>query len=270
MPCVSVEKEQSSQEAKILRSGSGKGGSEAPEGSALPSWGEITKNFPGLGQKESTKQSEMGSLSGDPGPTPPPTGPGSGLRAALEGPNGLSRPTFRLGGRVHMAGPSSAGRPTSGGQVSPRSGPVSQPDPAPAPPRAIWEPSGLWHRSPVPPHLPSPCSWSMVTVRLVTGDRPPEAGAPNSAFTTGCGAGGGLQAKSRRRRCGGSGPSSMAAPGLPGLPLPLPPPPPRRPAPPAPASAARPAAGARGSNTNTTPRFRDAAAAGKRRGRAGV
>lgn len=116
----------------------------------------------------------------------------------------------------------------------------------------------------------------MVTVRLVTGDRPPEAGAPNSAFTTGCGAGGVLQAKSRRRRCGGSGPSSMAAPGLPGLPLslppPLPPPPPRPPgpAPPAPASAARPAAGARGSNTNTTPRFRDAAAAGKRRGRAGV
>lgn len=127
-----------------------------------------------------------------------------------------------------MAGPKSAGWPTSGGQVSPRSGPVSQLDP---PPRAVWEPSGLRHRSPVPPHLPSPCSWSMVTVRLVTGDRPPEAGAPNSAFTTGCGAGGGLQAKSRRRRCGGSGPSSMAAPGLPGLPLSLPPPPPRPPHP---------------------------------------
>lgn len=43
-----------------------------------------------------------------------------------------------------------------------------------------------------------------------------------------------------------------------------------RPAPPAPASTARPVAGARGSNTNTIPRFRVAAATGKRRGRADV
>lgn len=95
---------------------------------------------------------------------------------------------------------------------------------------------------------------------MVTGDRPPAAGVPNSAFSTG-GAGEGLQAKSRRRRCGGSGPSSMAAPGLPGLRLSLPPP--RRPALPALARAASPAAGACGSNTNTTPRFRDAAVAGE-------
>jgi hypothetical protein len=69
----------------------------------------------------------------------------------------------------------------------------------------------------------------MVTVRLVTGDNPPAAGAPNRAFTVGCGVGGELQAKSRRRRCGCSGPSSMAAPSFPGLPLRLPPPPPRPP-----------------------------------------
>lgn len=68
----------------------------------------------------------------------------------------------------------------------------------------------------------------MVTVRLVTGDSPPAADAPNSAFPVGCGAGVGLQAKSRRRRWGGSGPSSMAPPGQPGLPLRLPPPPLRR------------------------------------------
>lgn len=39
MPCLSVEKEQSSQEAKILRGGSAKGGSERLKGSALPPWG---------------------------------------------------------------------------------------------------------------------------------------------------------------------------------------------------------------------------------------
>lgn len=63
---------------------------------------------------------------------------------------------------------------------------------------------------------------------MVTGDRPSEGDAPNSTFPVGCGAGVGLQAKSRRRRWGGSGPSSMAPPGLPGLPLRLPPPPLRR------------------------------------------
>lgn len=68
----------------------------------------------------------------------------------------------------------------------------------------------------------------MVTVRLVTGDSPPAADAPNCTFPVGCGAGVGLQVKSRRRRWGGSGPSSMAPPGLPGLPLRLPPPPLRR------------------------------------------
>lgn len=31
-----------------------------------------------------------------------------GLRIALDYPNGLSRPTFRPGGRVHMAGPGQA------------------------------------------------------------------------------------------------------------------------------------------------------------------
>lgn len=128
-----------------------------------------------------------------------------------------------------MAGPSPAGPRAANpdGRVSPFSRSVSWPDL----PEADAEARGLGHRPPVSPHLPSPCSWSIVTVRLVTGDSPPAAGAPNSAFTTGCGAGGGLQAKSRRRRCGGSGPSSMAAPGLADLQLPLPPPPPRPPRP---------------------------------------
>lgn len=39
LPCLSVEKEQSSQEAKILRGSSAKGGSELLKGSALPPWG---------------------------------------------------------------------------------------------------------------------------------------------------------------------------------------------------------------------------------------
>lgn len=118
-----------------------------------------------------------------------------------------------------MASPRQARPPPNGGQVWPFSRPVSRPDH----PENRLEVRGPRNPSSVPPYLPSPCSWFMVTVRLVTGDRPPAAGAPKSAFTTGGGAEGGLQAKSRRRRCWGSGPSSMAAPGLRGLPLALPP-----------------------------------------------
>lgn len=144
-----------------------------------------------------------------------------GSRAAPT-PGGCERPlppNIPPGGRVHMASPRQARPPRNGGQVWPFSRPVSRPDH----PENRLEVRGLRNPSSVPPYLPSPCSWFMVTVRLVTGDRPPAAGAPKSAFTTGGGAEGGLQAKSRRRRCWGSGPSSMAAPGLRGLPLPLPP-----------------------------------------------
>lgn len=144
-----------------------------------------------------------------------------GLRIALDYPNGLSRPTFRPGGEGAHGGPW-PGHPGSEhqNQVDRLCFLLDHPEGRP-------EASGLGHRSPVS-HLPSPSSWSMVTVRLVTGDSPPAADAPNSTFPVGCGAGVGLQAKSRRRRWGGSGPSSMAPPGLPGLPLRLPPPPPRR------------------------------------------
>lgn len=107
---------------------------------------------------------------------------------------------------------------------------------------------------------------------MVTGDSPPAADAPNSTFPVGGGAGVGLQAKSRRRRWGGSGPSSMAPPGLPGLPLRLPPPPLRR-APPRwhrlqpratpPAPAGQTQTRSRGSGTR---RPRAAARTGERRG----
>lgn len=85
------------------------------------------------------------------------------------------------------------------------------------------------HRSSLPPHLPSPCSTVLGDRQVGDRRQAPAAGVPNSAFDRlRCGRG--LQAKSRRRRCGGSG-SSMAAPGLLGSPLLLPPPPPRPPRP---------------------------------------
>lgn len=64
------------------------------------------------------------------GADPPPTGPGSGLRAALEGPNGLSRPTFGLGGGTGAhGGPPPVGPPQAADrQVSLFSRPVSRPD----------------------------------------------------------------------------------------------------------------------------------------------
>lgn len=221
-------------------------------------------------QETKTGRCGLGAFGGWPGPSARPSARGARPRWGAPGPCSGLRPNIPpAGGRVHMAG--APARPTcpqppSGGRGSNPTRPPPRPflhSIFPKSPLRGQRPPGGMARPRLPSHLPSPCSWSIVTVRVVTGDSPSAAGAPNNVFTTGCGVGGELQAKSRRRRCGGSGPSSMAAPG-----------PPRgsrslfSSAAPSPADTGlgprAPAACAHGPNTNTTPPGE------RRRGQAGA
>lgn len=107
MPRPFVEKEQSLQETKIRRGWFSKEGLGGPIPTLPPNphKGRFQRLF---WNRDSVERNLKGVNK-----TGCPAGfldlrSGSWLRIALDYPNGLSRPTFRPGGRVHMAGPSQA------------------------------------------------------------------------------------------------------------------------------------------------------------------
>lgn len=220
-----------------------------PGGSRHGGWGG-PNSLLGPGQKRARQGNPKGQGSEGRGARPPPhpAGPGSGLTAALEGPNGLPRPAFRLGGGCTWRAPARPGRPrTATGLALPAARfPARSPPEGPARPSSPAQALQLAHGGrQVGDRRQAPGGRLAAEKRLHDGRRPGRgaAGEEQAAAVRG------LRAQFHGR----------ARPPRGGLRLPLPP---RRPsAPPALAWAARPAVGALGSNTNTTPRFRDAAAA---------
>lgn len=154
MPRPFVEKEQSSQETRPCEVVQRRVEASAEEGLLCPV-GVDLKELPGI-ETEEYPAIPKGWRRWGARDAPTPYRARLGLRAALGSPNGLSRPTFRLGGRVHMASPRQAGPLPSGGEVWP----FSRPDPPE---------SGLGGQRPGTPlvHPSSPAQ----PLQLIHGDR---------------------------------------------------------------------------------------------------